>query len=106
MNRFEQRMRKRLQHPEIAAGIREQAAERELLQRLDEVREHLHISKEDLATRVGRHREGASRPLTATDVKPTLETLVELLMALGITADITLRLSKEGEAPIKVALVV
>jgi len=39
MNQFEQRMRKRLQHPEIAAGFREMAAERERLQRLEEVRE-------------------------------------------------------------------
>ncbi len=106
MNRFEQRVRKRLQHPEIAAGFREQAAERELLQSLEEVREHLHISKEDLATRVGRHREAVSRLLNATDVNPTLETLVELLMSLGITADITLRLATEGEAPVKITLAV
>jgi transcriptional regulator with XRE-family HTH domain len=106
MNRFEQRMRKRLQNPEIAAGFREQAAERELLRRLEEAREHLQISKEELATRMGRHREAVSRLLNATDVNPTLETLVELLMALGITADITLRLATEGEEPIRVAMAV
>jgi transcriptional regulator with XRE-family HTH domain len=105
MNRFEQRMYKRLQNPAIAAGFREQAAERELLRHLEEARKQLRISKEELATRMGRHSEAASRLLNATDASPTLETLVEILMALGMTADITLRLATDGEDPIRVTMV-
>jgi transcriptional regulator with XRE-family HTH domain len=103
MNRFEQRMRKRLQNPEVAAGFREMAAERALLQCLDEIREQQHITKEELASRMGKHREAVSRLLNASDANPTLETFIELLMALGITAEITLRPATEGEEPIKVA---
>lgn len=105
MNRFEQRLHRRLQHSEIATSFRGQIVERELLQRLEEAREQVHISKEELATRMGKHREVGSRLLQAPDANPTLETLVELLMALGITADITLRLATGGEGPLKVAIV-
>lgn len=103
MNRFEQRMRRRLQNPEIAAGFREMAAERALMQTLEEIREQQQISKEELAARMGKHREAISRLLNASDANPTLETIIELLMALGITAEITLRPAIEGEEPIKVA---
>jgi transcriptional regulator with XRE-family HTH domain len=103
MNRFEQRMRRRLQNPEVAAGYREMAAERALLQCLEEIREQQHITKEELATRMGKHREAVSRLLNASDANPTLETLMDLLMALGITAEITLRPAIDGEEPIKVA---
>ena len=52
MNRFEQRLRQRLQNPEFAAGYREMGAEIELLQAIEAVREQLQISKEELATRL------------------------------------------------------
>lgn len=103
MNRFEQRMRRRLQNPEIAAGFHEIAAERALMQTLEEIREQQQISKEELAARMGKHREAVSRLLNASDANPTLETVIELLIALGITAEITLRPAIEGEEPIKVA---
>ena len=103
MNRFEQRMRHRLQNSEIAAGFHEMAAERALMQTLEEIREQQQISKEELAARMGKHREAVSRLLNASDANPTLETVIELLIALGITAEITLRPAIEGEEPIKVA---
>lgn len=103
MNRFEQRMRKRMQNPKIAAGYREMGAEIELLQALDQAREQLHISKEELASRMGKKRESVSRLLNDEGANPTLETLTELLSALGITAEITLRAAKGDEQPINVA---
>lgn len=106
MSRFHQRLHKRLENPEFAAGYREMSAELALLRSLDEAREHLRISKEELAARMGKHREVVSRLFNTPDANPTLETLLELLTALGITADITLRPSNEGEEPITVAMAV
>lgn len=104
MNRFEQRLRKRLQNEEIAAGYREMDAELELMRAIDTIRKYQHMSQEQLATRMGKRRETVSRLLSADDVNPTLNTLIELLSALNLTADITLRQAKEGERPIKVAM--
>lgn len=74
------------------------------MQALDAIRKHQHISQEELAARRGKKREAVSRLLSADDINPTLETLIEFLSALNLTADITLREAKEGEAPIKVAV--
>jgi transcriptional regulator with XRE-family HTH domain len=102
MNRYEQRRQKRLQNPEIAAGYREMAAELELMRALDEIRKQQKITKEALAAQMGKKREAVSRLFTADEINPTLDTLLELLSALKVTADITLRPSTEGEGPIKV----
>ena len=60
------------------------------------------ITKEALAAQMGRKREAISRLLTSEEINPTLDTFIELLSALKLTADITLRRSKEGEGPIKI----
>ena len=102
MNRYEQRRQKHLQNPAVAAGYREMAAELQLMRALDEMREQQKMTKEALAIRMGRKREAVSRLLTAEDVNPTLDTFIEMLSALRLTADITLRRSQEGEGPIKI----
>ena len=102
MNRYEQRRQKLLQDEEVAAGYREMAAELELMSAIDMVRKQLNMSQEQLAKRMGKKREALSRLFSAEEINPTLETLVELLSALELTADITLRPSREGESPIKV----
>jgi transcriptional regulator with XRE-family HTH domain len=104
MNRYEQRKQKRLMNPEIAEGYREMTAEFQLIQAIEQIRIARHISKEALANQMGRKRETLSRLLNDDDSNPTLNTLIELLSALRITADITLRESKEGEDPIRVAI--
>ena len=104
MNRYQQRRQKRLQNPEIANGYREMAAEMELMRLLDEVRKAQHLTHEELAERIGRKREAVSRLFSDDDINPTIGTLIELLAALDLTADITLRHSREGEGPIKVVL--
>jgi transcriptional regulator with XRE-family HTH domain len=73
-----------------------------LIQAIEDARERLHISKEELATRTGKRRESVSRLLNAEAANPTLDTVSELLAALGVTADVTLRKSADGEAPITV----
>lgn len=106
MSRFHQRLRKRMENPEFADGYREMAAELELVRRLDEARERLNISKKELAERMGKRREVVSRLFNAEDANPTLETLLELLTALGVTADITLRQAVEDEEPLRVTMAV
>ena len=96
MNKYEQRKQKRLMNPEIAEGYREMAAEFQLIQAIEEIRVARHVSKEALAKQMGRKRETLSRLLNDEDGNPTLNTLIELLSALRITADITLRQSKVG----------
>ena len=103
MSRFHQRLRKHLENEEFAAGYRAMSGELELIQAIEAAREKLHVSKEELAMRMNKRREAVSRVLTADDANPTLDTITELLAALGITAEITLRKAAEGEAPIKVA---
>ena len=103
MNRFEQRRQKLLQNEEVAAGYREMAAELELMRALDEVRKRLNLSQEQLAKRMGKKREAVTRLLSDDEVNPTLDTIIELLSALQLTADITLRQAREGEGPITVA---
>ena len=51
---------------------------------------------------MGKKREAVSRLFTADGINPILDTLLELLSALKVTADITLCPSTEGEGPIKV----
>jgi transcriptional regulator with XRE-family HTH domain len=104
MNRYEQRRQKRLLNPEIAEGYREMAAEMELMRLLDEVRKAQHLTHEELAERIGKKREAISRLFSADDINPTIGTLIELLAALDLTADITLRHTREGEGPMKVVL--
>src|SRR5260370_15212597 len=96
MNRYEQRRQKLLQNEEVAAGYREMAAELELMRAIDDVRKQLDMSQEQLARRMGKKREAVTRLLSSDDVNPTLDTIVELLSALQLTADITLRQAREG----------
>ena len=104
MNRFEQRLKKHLQNAEFAAGYREIDAELELMAALEQVRESLHLSKEELAARMGRKRESISRLLTDETANPTLDTITQLLSALGIVADIKLRRAEDSEHPIRIEM--
>lgn len=104
MNRFEQRLKKHMLNPEFATGYREMDAEITLIAALEQAREELHLSKEELATRMGRKRESVTRLLNDGGSNPTLETITELLSALGIVADIRLRRASEGEQPIHIEM--
>jgi hypothetical protein len=57
MNRFEQRMRKRLQNEKIAASYQEMGAELELTRAIDLARKRQQVSQETLATRMEKKRE-------------------------------------------------
>ena len=102
MNRYEQRKQKFLQDSEVAEGFQEMQAEIQFMQAIEVMRARQHISKENLAARAGKKREAVSRLLTGREANPTLNTILDLLTALDLTADITLRPSREGEGPLKV----
>ncbi|HEX6481709.1 MAG TPA: helix-turn-helix domain-containing protein [Ktedonobacteraceae bacterium] len=57
-----------------------------------------------MAARLGKKRAAISRLFSSDEINPTLNTLIELLSALNLTADITIRQAEEGEEPIKVAV--
>lgn len=85
MSRFEQRMRQRLRNPEVAAGYQEMESEIQLVEALNTLREQANISTDELAQRTGRQRTSVSRLFHAGRPNPTLDTLTDLLTALGIT---------------------
>lgn len=104
MNRFEQRLKKRLENEKVAEGYREMAAKLELMRAIDVARKNLQMTHEQLAERMDKKREAISRLLSSDDINPTLDTIIELLSALNLTADITIRQADEGEGPINVAM--
>ena len=61
-----------------------------LLDALEQIREHLRISKTDLAKRLGRTRPSLSRLLTDPGANPTLQTIADICSVLGIRAKIQL----------------
>ena len=105
MNRFEQRRAASLQHSRVAAGYQEMDAEIALLQTLDEARRSLHITQEQLAERMGKQRAVIARLLSSREANPTLDTFTELLRALGLKAEVTLRPASPDEAPIEAKFV-
>jgi len=102
MNRYEQRRERFLQDPEVAEGYREMAAEFQIMQTIEAIRLKQQITEEDLVAQMGKKRDAISRLLTAQDPNPTLETVIELLSALKLTADITFRRAKEGDPPLRI----
>lgn len=103
MTRFDQRERALLRNQDVAAGYREMEAELSLVRAIDIMRERQHISKEQLAARMQRHRAAVSRVLNDDESNPTLDTITELLDALDLAADITVRRKiTPDEAPIRV----
>jgi transcriptional regulator with XRE-family HTH domain len=106
MSRFEQRRKARLQNPEVVAGYREMEAELNLLRAIDAMREHLHISKEQLAVRMNKPRPSISRILNDDEANPTLDTITEMLEALEVTAEVKLRRrTSTDESPLRVEVV-
>ena len=105
MNRYEQRRAASLQNPRVAAGYREMDAELALLRTLDEARRSLHITQEQLAERMGKQRAVIARLLSSPDANPTLDTFTEMLSALGLKAEVTLRPASPEDAPIEAKFV-
>lgn len=105
MNRYEQRRAAALRNAEIAAGYREMEAEMALLRTLDEARRSLHITQGELAERMGKQRAVIARLLSSRDANPTLETLMEVLLALGLKAEVILRPASPDDPPLEARFV-
>ncbi|HEY7349704.1 MAG TPA: helix-turn-helix transcriptional regulator [Ktedonobacterales bacterium] len=105
MSRFHQRLQEDMKDSEFAAGFREMDAALNLLHAIEEARRSLHITQKELATRMGRRREAVTRILTGDEANPTLETITELLSALGLKAEITLRPAEPDDTPITATFV-
>ena len=90
MSKYEQRRQQRLQNPQVALGYKLMDAELQLLHALEAISQQRHTD------------EDISHLLYQYNVDMTLGSLIELLSALNVTADITIRPSQEGESPLKV----
>ena len=104
MSRFHQRLQQRLRDPEFAAGYEEMESELQLVEALNLLRERANLSTEELAQRMGRQRTAVSRLFNASRSNPTLDTLTDLLRAMGFTAEVRLRPAREGEPPIQIEM--
>lgn len=104
MTRFHQRLQQRLRDPEFAAGYQEMDGELQLIEAINMLREQSCMSMEELARRMGRSRPAVSRLFNVARPNPTLDTFIDLLSALGLTAEVTLRPSHEGDRALKVAI--
>ena len=104
MSRFEERAREALQDPEVAAAYWETDAQLQVVRALDALREQAHLTTEDLAQRMGRHRSAVARLLNRPDPNPRLDTLIALFAALGVTAELRIRRAGEGEPPLQVVV--
>lgn len=102
MNRFEQRVRRRLDtSPDYRAGFEEGVAEFNLATALDEVRQERHLTKAELARRMGREHAFVSRHLNHLQ-NLKLGTLATFLESLGKRAEIVIRDAGPGEPTLRI----
>lgn len=102
MNRFEQRVRRRLATDrDYRAGFEEGVAEFNLSSALDEARQERQLSKAELARRMGVEHAFVSRHLNHPQ-NLKLATLATFLESLGKRADIVIRDASPDEPTLKV----
>lgn len=111
MNRFHQRLQEDLNDLEFAAGFHGMDAELQMLYTLEALCQLLQISQEELAKQVRLNQSVLSRLyfdlLDGNQENRTLNNIRALLGSLsklGLTADITVRRSNAGEAPIHLSV--
>ena len=107
MSRFHQRLRKDLQDPEFAAAFYDMSVDIALLQVLEQARKALNVSEKELAERMGVQRPTVTRLFNAAHPNPTLDTISDILRALGLKAEIKVSLASPEDAsmPIKARFV-
>jgi transcriptional regulator with XRE-family HTH domain len=107
MSRFHQRLREDLKEPEFAEAFYDMSVDIALLQVLEQARKVLNISEKELAERMGVQRTTVTRLFNACHPNPTLDTITEILRALGLQAEITISPASPEEAamPIKARFV-
>ncbi len=102
MSRFHQRLREDLQDPEFAAAFNDMSAEIALLQVLEQARKALNVSEKELAERMGVKRSAVTRLFNASHPNPTLDTISDILRALGLQAEIKVRPASPENAAVPI----
>lgn len=107
MSRFHQRLREDLKDAEFAEAFYDMSADIALLQVLEQARRSLNVSEKDLAERMGVHRSTVTRLFNASHPNPTLDTISDILRALGLQAEIKISPASPEDAsvPIKATFV-
>jgi len=92
---FDEFLESQLADPSFKAGFEKKLAKvksiAEGLQVIEAVRERENIPKAELARRMERKPEAISRLLRGEGVNPTLDTLVDLVDAIGLELDIRIK---------------
>src|SRR3984893_372223 len=107
MSRFHQHLREDLRDPEFAEAFNDMSVDIALLQVLEEARKVLNVSEKELAERMGVQRPSVTRLFNAAHPNPTLDTLADILRALGLQAEIKISPASPGDTliPIKATFV-
>src|SRR5437016_7012151 len=87
MSRFHQHLREDLSDPEFAAAFYDMSVDIALLQVLEQARMALNVSEKELAERMGVQRTTVTRLFNASHPNPTLDTISDILRALGLQAE-------------------
>ncbi|HVB20884.1 MAG TPA: helix-turn-helix transcriptional regulator [Ktedonobacteraceae bacterium] len=107
MSRFHQRLRKDLKDPEFTAAFYDMSVDIALLQVLEQARKALNVSEKELAERMGVQRPTVTRLFNDAHPNPTLDTISDILRALGLKAEIKVSLAypEDASMPIKAEFV-
>ncbi len=100
MSRFHQRLQEDLNDSEFAEAFYDMGAKISLLQILEEARKALNVSEKELAERMGVQRSTVTRLFNATHPNPTLDTISDILRALGLQAEIKISPASPEDGPI------
>lgn len=92
---FEQFLGEQLRDPEFKAGFERKLAKvksiAEVMSVIETVREDEGLAKAEVARRMERKPSAVSRLLAGNGANPTLDTLVDLIDALGLELDLRIR---------------
>ncbi len=107
MSRFHQRLNEDLKDAEFAETFYDMSVDIALIQVLEQARKALNVSEKELAERMGVQRPTVTRLFNASHPNPTLDTITDILRALGLQAEIKIRpVSPDNAAiPIKATFV-
>lgn len=102
MSRFHQHLREDLKDPEFAEAFYDMSVDIALLQVLEQARKALNVSEKELAGRMGVQRPTVTRLFNAAHPNPTLDTIVDILCASGLQAEIKISLASPEDASIPI----
>lgn len=102
MSRFHQHLREDLRDLEFAAAFYDMSVDIALLQVLEQARKALNISEKELAERMGVQHSTVTRLFNASHPNPTLDTISDILRALGLQAEIKISLASLEDTSIPI----